>query len=78
MDTFRIPHTRATFPSNVIRIKIINQINFSGKDKLWRSSLVGIATMRRAARSGFRIPVDVKDFSILQNVQTESGAHPLS
>jgi hypothetical protein len=43
-----------------------------------QSSLVGIVTRLRAGRSGVRIPVEARDFSLLQNVQTGSGAHPAS
>jgi hypothetical protein len=32
----------------------------------------------RAERSGARIPIAARDFSPLQNVQTDSGAHPAS
>jgi hypothetical protein len=37
-------------------------------------SLVSIGTSLRAGRSG----VGARDFSLLQNVQTVSGAHPAS
>ena len=39
---------------------------------------VGIETRLRNWRSGDRIPVGVSDFSVLQNVETCSGAHPTS
>jgi hypothetical protein len=41
----------------------------------WRSrdSVVSTVTRLRAGRSGARIPVRVRDFSLLQNVQTVSG-----
>ena len=42
----------------------------------FRVSLVGMATRLRVVRPGFRIPVEAKDFSVIQNVQTGSGAHP--
>ena len=35
-------------------------------------------TRLRAGRSGDRIPVGAKDLSLLQNVQTDGGAHPVS
>jgi hypothetical protein len=40
-----------------------------------RGGVVGVATRLRAGRSGFRISVKETDFSLLQNVQTGSGAH---
>jgi len=39
---------------------------------------VGIVTRLRAGWSGFRIPIAQRDFSPVQNVQTDSGAHPAS
>ena len=42
-------------------------------------SVVGTITrLRGAGRFAFRIPAGVKDFSVLQNVQTGSGSHPAS
>jgi hypothetical protein len=32
----------------------------------------------RAERCGVRIPIEARDFSLLQNVWTGSGAHPAS
>jgi hypothetical protein len=43
-----------------------------------RGSVVGIATGLRAGRSEVRIPVGARDFSLLQNIQTGSGAQPAS
>jgi hypothetical protein len=39
-----------------------------------RNRVVGIVTRLLAGRPGFRIPVGVRDFSLLQDVQTSSGA----
>jgi hypothetical protein len=36
------------------------------------------ASKLRAERSGFRIPVETRDFSLLQNVQAGTRAHPAS
>ena len=43
-----------------------------------RDKVVGIATRLRAGGFRVRILVRSKDFSLLQNVQTGSGAHPAS
>ena len=43
-----------------------------------RDDSVGIATALRAGRSGLRITEWARGFSVLQNVKTESGAHPAS
>ena len=43
-----------------------------------RVSVVDIATELRTGQSGVRIPVGVEDLSLLQNVPTGSGAHPVS
>jgi len=43
-----------------------------------RDSVVGIATTLRTGQSGVRILAGVIDFSLLQYVQTDSGAHPAS
>jgi len=40
-------------------------------------SAVGVVTMLRAERSASPILVDLSYFSLLQNVQTGSGAHPI-
>jgi len=37
---------------------------------------VGMVTMPRTGRSGVRIAAGMRDLSVLQNVQTNSGAHP--
>jgi hypothetical protein len=47
-----------------------NNPDFKGRS---RSSPVGIATRLRAGRSGFRIPVGARDFSLLQSVRNHSG-----
>ena len=51
--------------------------SFSGVTpfKCERDSVVGIAIRLWAGRPGVRIPTDARDFSLLQNVQTDSGAH---
>ena len=43
-----------------------------------RCSVVGVATTLQAGRSGARIPVRARDFSLPLNVQTVFGAHPVS
>jgi hypothetical protein len=40
--------------------------------------VVGIATRLRAGRSGVRIPAEARGFPHLQNVRTDSRAHPAS
>jgi len=40
-----------------------------------RGSVVGLATRLQAGRPGIRIPVGLRDFSLLQNVQAGPGAH---
>ena len=48
-------------------------------NKYWKwGSVVGIMTVLLAERSGARIPVGERDFSVLRNVQTGSGTHPAS
>ena len=48
-------------------------------NKFWnRGSIVGIVTVLLTGRSGARIPVGERDFSLLRNVQTGSGTHPAS
>jgi hypothetical protein len=42
------------------------------------SLFIGGLDFSRAGRSGLRIPVGVRDFSLLQNVRTVFGAHPFS
>jgi hypothetical protein len=37
---------------------------------------VGVVSMLRAGRSGVRIAVEARCYSLLQNVQTGSGAQP--
>ena len=39
-----------------------------------RNSVVDIATVLRAGRSGVPVPLGTRDFSVFQNVQTGSGA----
>jgi hypothetical protein len=39
-----------------------------------RNSVVGIATVLRVGWSGVPVPVEARDFSVIQNVQTGSGA----
>ena len=41
-------------------------------------SAVDIVTVLRTERSAFRVLVGLRSFSLLQNVQTGSGAHPTS
>lgn len=43
-----------------------------------RCSIVGVATRLRTGWSSVWIPVGLKDFSLLQNVQTGHGAHTTS
>jgi hypothetical protein len=43
-----------------------------------RNSLVGIVTRQGIGRSGVRIQVGARGFSLLQNVQTGSGLYPAS
>jgi hypothetical protein len=38
----------------------------------------GVATRLRAGQFGVQIPVGARDFSLLENVQNCSGAHPAS
>jgi hypothetical protein len=46
---------------------------------LWsRDSIVGTVTKLRSGRSGVRTPAAARDFSLLQNVLTGSGAHAAS
>jgi hypothetical protein len=40
------------------------------------SSIVGIVAEVWAGCSGVQIQAGVREFSLLQNVQTDSGAHP--
>jgi hypothetical protein len=37
--------------------------------------VVGVAPELRAGRSGVRIPVEERNYSLLQNIQADSGAH---
>jgi hypothetical protein len=39
---------------------------------------ISIATRLRAGRSVLRLPMEAKDFSLFQNVQTNFGTHPAS
>jgi hypothetical protein len=39
---------------------------------------VDVLITPRASRSGIRIPAGARNFSLLQTVQTDSGAHPAS
>jgi hypothetical protein len=41
-------------------------------------NVVGIMSRLRAGRSRVRILVGARDFSLLQNVQTDVRAHPVS
>ena len=43
-----------------------------------QSCIIGLATTLRAGRFGVRIPIEARDFSLHQNVQTSSAAHPAS
>jgi hypothetical protein len=43
-----------------------------------RGSSIGIVTRLQAGGSGVRIPEGERDFSLLQNIQSSSGAHPAS
>ena len=43
-----------------------------------QNRIFGIGTMLWAGRPGIWILLGVRDFSVLQNVQTGSGAHPAS
>ena len=45
---------------------------------LSRSSVVVLVTRLRAGRSGVRILVETRDFSLLQNVHIGSGVRPAS
>jgi len=71
VHTFLIPPTCAKSPSSVIHITMTTQIIF----------LPNLPKLRRYsdytwdARSGVRIPIDVRDFYVLQNVQNGSGAY---
>ena len=48
-------------------------------NKFWnRGSVVGIVTVLLTGRFGARIPVGVRDFPLLRNVQTGSGTHTAS
>jgi len=45
-------------------------------NKFWnRGSVVGIVTVLLTGRFGARIPVGVRDFPLLRNVETGSGTH---
>jgi hypothetical protein len=57
--------------------------NYSGHDSLNLPSTTSIAVAGKATglcarRSRIRILLGVKDFSLLQNFQSSSGAHPAS
>jgi len=40
--------------------------------------MAGIAIRLRTGRAGVRIPVGIRDYFLLQNVQTSSEVHPTS
>ena len=43
-----------------------------------RRSIFSIVSRLRAGRSGVQIPAGARDISLIQNVQANCGAHPLS
>jgi len=63
----RIPQTLRS--QNFIKFTLLTYNNFM-------IIAVGMVTMSWAGRSGFRIAAGMRDLSVLQNVQTNSGAHP--
>lgn len=44
----------------------------------FQGSEVCVATLLWEGRSGVRVPIEARDFSVLQNVQTSSRAHPVA
>jgi hypothetical protein len=59
-------------------VYVLNGKNFLPTVLVEEAGIVGVVTRLRVGRSGVRIPTELRDFSLIQNIQADYGPHPAS
>jgi hypothetical protein len=70
-------HAPAALPPGMTRYPLYRRLGRLHNDGSW-GNIVGIPTRLQIGWSRVRILIGAQDFSLLQNVQTSSEAHPAS